>query len=79
MASTHVKMPRRIKNNEHIPAGRRPGEGGKKVPKAAYAAMEALSDLGWLNSDIGEAWGISGGWAGKLIREHKKQNNKVIQ
>lgn len=79
MASTHVKMDRRVKKNEHLPAGRRPGEGAKKVPKAAHAAMAALADLGWLNSDIGAAWNISGGWAGKLIREYKKQNCKVVQ
>ena len=66
MASSHKRLDRRIK-----PAGRTPGKArGPIVQPDDYPKLLAMSQAGYLNSEIGREFGVSGTTADKLIRKY---------
>ena len=71
MAHTHAKMVRRCKAYEDLPNGRRPGQASHAiVQKEDYPKLYKMYQEGYLNSEIGARFGISGTHAGKLVRKY---------
>ena len=63
MAASHKRLDRRIKPFEKLPAGRTPGKARGPIVKPE----------GYLNSEIGRTFGVSGTTAGKLIRRYQAE------
>lgn len=71
MAHCHAKMSRRCKAYEDLPKGRKPGRAsGAIVQKEDYPKLYQMYQEGYLNSEIGRRFGISGTRAGKLARKY---------
>ena len=69
MAASHKRLDRRIK-----PAGRTPGKArGPIVKPDDYPKLLKMSQEGYLNSEIGREFGVSGTTAGKLIRRYQAE------
>ena len=74
MAASHKRLDRRIKWFEMLPAGRTPGKASKAVVSPEdYPKLLKMSQEGYLNSVIGRVFGISGTYAGKLIRKYQAE------
>ena len=72
MAHCHAKMTRRCKAYEDLPKGRKPGRAaGAIVQKEDYPKLYQMYQEGYLNSEIGARFGVSGTYAGKLIRKYE--------
>ena len=70
MAASHKRLDRRIKPFEVLPAGRTPGKArGPIVQPEDYPKLFKMSQEGYLNSEIGREFGVSGATAGRLIRK----------
>ena len=69
----HAPMDRKLRPNEELPKGRKPGTGGWKIPQKASEAMAALQKAGWLNSEIGMAWGVSGNTVQRRVNEWSRR------
>lgn len=71
MAHCHAPMARRCKAYEDLPKGRRPGRAACAiVKKEDYPKLYEMYQEGYLNSEIGQRFGVSGTTAGKLIRKY---------
>ena len=71
MARCHAPMARRCKAYEVLPKGRKPGRAsGPIVAKEDYPKLYEMYQEGYLNSEIGERFGVSGTTAGKLARKY---------
>jgi len=74
MGTFHKRLDRRIKPFEVLPAGRTPGKArGPIVKPDDYPKLLAMSRAGYLNSEIGREFGVSGTTAGKLIRRYQAE------
>ncbi len=72
MAHCHKKMARRCKAYEDLPKGRKPGTASRPiVQKEDYPKLYQMYQDGYLNSEIGARFGVSGTYAGKLIRKYE--------
>ena len=71
MAHCHAPMARRCKAYEVLPKGRKPGRAAKAiVQKEDYPKLYQMYQDGYLNSEIGQRFGVSGTTAGKLARKY---------
>lgn len=71
MAHCHAPMARRCKAYEVLPKGRKPGRAsGPIVAKEDYPKLYQMYQEGYLNSEIGQRFGVSGTTAGKLARKY---------
>lgn len=71
MAHCHAPMNRRCKAYEDLPKGRRRGRASHAiVQKGDYPKLYQMYQDGYLNSEIGARFGVSGTTAGKLIRKY---------
>lgn len=71
MAHSHKKMSRRCKAYEDLPKGRKPGRAsGPIVAKEDYPKLYQMYQEGYLNSEIGRRFGVSGTHAGRLARKY---------
>ena len=71
MGASHKYRPTRIRKHEDLRQGREPGKSSKAVVKPDdYPKLYAMSQAGYLNSEIGREFGVSGTTAGKLIRKY---------
>ena len=70
MAARHRYMKEKIGAYQELPHGRRPGQ--KCVPKADYPEMVRMDDEGYLKSEIGRRFGITGTRAGIIIRTYRE-------
>ena len=74
MGASHKYRPNRIKKHEDLHKGREPGMASKAVVQPEdYPKLLAMSQAGYLNSEIGRAFGVSGPTAGKLIRRYQAE------
>ena len=74
MGSSHKYRPTRIKPHQDLHKGREPGMASKAVVQPDdYPKLYAMSQAGYLNSEIGRAFGVSGTTAGKLIRKYQEE------
>ena len=72
MAHCHAPMNRRCKAYEDLPKGRKPGRASHAiVQKEDYPKLYQMYQDGYLNSEIGQRFGVSGTTAGKLIRKYE--------
>jgi len=74
MAPSHKYRPTRIKPNRDLREGREPGTASKAVVRPEdYPKLFRMHQEGYLNSEIGRTFDISGTHAGKLIRKYQAE------
>lgn len=72
MAVSHKRMEGRIRPLQDLHKGREPGC-RQMVKPADYPKLLQMSREGYLMSEIGRAFGVSGSTAGKLIRRYQAE------
>jgi hypothetical protein len=74
MAASHKRRETRIKPYQEIPKGREPGKArGPVVKPSDYPKLYRMSQEGYLMSEIGKRFGVSGSTAGRLIRKYQAE------
>ena len=72
MVASHKYRPTRIRKHEDLHKGREPGKASKAIVRPeGYPKLFRMHQEGYLNSAIGQEFGISGTHAGKLIRKYE--------
>jgi DNA invertase Pin-like site-specific DNA recombinase len=74
MAASHKRRAARIKPFEELPPGREPGRAsGPVVNPRDYPKLYKMYQEGYLMSEIGREFGVSGATAGRLIRKYQAE------
>jgi hypothetical protein len=73
MAASHKRREARIRPFQDLHKGREPGEHGHTVKPCDYPKLYKMSQEGYLNSEIGKRFGVSGKRAGELIRRYQAE------
>lgn len=74
MGAFHKYRATRIRKHEDLHQGREPGKASKAIVQPEdYPRLLAMHQEGYLNSEIGREFGISGTHAGKLIRKYQAE------
>lgn len=67
----HAPRDHRIKPFEDLKRGRGPGRGTFRVPKEAYPEMARMDEEGYLMSEIGRRFHVTGPTAGRIIKRYR--------
>lgn len=73
MAASHKRRDTRIRPLRDLRKGRGPGEYGQVVKPCDYPKLYQMWKAGYLNSEIGREFGVTGATAGKLIRRYQAE------
>jgi len=74
MAASHKHRDTRIRPLQDLHKGRVPGKANEPIVKPCdYPKLYGMSQEGYLMSEVGRAFGVSGSTAGRLIRKYKAE------
>ena len=73
MATSHKPKATRIRPLRDLRKGRGPGEYGYTVKPCDYPKLLKMSQEGYLMSEIGKRFGVTGKTASRLIRKYQAE------